>query len=322
MIRVLILYALIASTYTVGKFALAYAQPIFLIGVRMILGGSLLLGYVACSITRRPKITMFDWSLFAGAAFFHVYASFILEFWSLQYVTSAKASFMYNLSPFITALLAALFLHERLTKRKFVGLIVGFVGTLPILVAGIPYAEVEAGKFLFFSVPEVALLGAVITSCCGWIIVTKLVVKKHYSPFYVNGVSMLTGGIGALVTSIICEKRPLLKCVLQQTYSWQAMGTFTKTLSCPSWPNFLILIACVVFLILVANIIFYNFYAHLLKEYSPTFMALAGLSSPLFAALFGLVALGETVSWHFFASCALVMVGTYIFYTDENEHYR
>ena len=73
----------------------------------------------------------------------------------------------------------------------------------------------------------------------------------------------------------------------------------------------------VLLLILVANIIFYNFYGFLLKKYTPTFLSLVGLLCPLFTALLGWVFLGETVTWIFFLSLAVVMLGAYIFYKDE-----
>ena len=46
MILVLLAYLLLSSTFVIGKAALVYAQPIFLIGVRMTLGGAFLLAYV------------------------------------------------------------------------------------------------------------------------------------------------------------------------------------------------------------------------------------------------------------------------------------
>src|SRR5438309_1990146 len=45
MVLVIILYLLFASTFTLGKAALAYVSPFLFIGMRMMLGGSLLLGY-------------------------------------------------------------------------------------------------------------------------------------------------------------------------------------------------------------------------------------------------------------------------------------
>ena len=317
MILVLLAYLLLSSTFVIGKAALVYAQPIFLIGVRMTLGGLLLLAYIYWFNKNQWKIKKEDLWLFVQIAFFHIYLSFILEFWSYSYVTASKAAFMFNLSPFITALFAYLFFSEQMTVRKWTGLLVGFAGSLPVLVAQTPAAELSAGKFLFLSVPEICLLISATAGVYGWIVMKKLVVNKHYSPIFVNGVGMFFGGLAAFITSFLAETKPLLKCTPDST-NMGTLGSIAKTSwFCFSWPNFFAFMGYVLLLILVANIIFYNFYGFLLKKYTPTFLSLVGLLCPLFTALLGWVFLGETVTWIFFLSLAVVMLGAYIFYKDE-----
>lgn len=317
MFLVLFAYLLLSSTFVIGKAALAYSQPIFLIAVRMILGGSLLLGFVYFFNKNQWKFKKQDFWLFAQIAFFHIYLSFILEFWAYQFVTSSKAAFMFNLSPFITALFAYIFFGDQMSKRKWLGLLIGFAGSLPVLVAQTPAAELSAGHLLFLSVPEICLLVSATSGVYGWIVMKKLVVDRHYSPVFVNGVGMFFGGIAAFITSIVIEKKPLLKCAIDQTNSTAITQLYSGSWFCHSWPNLLAFMGYVILLILVANIIFYNFYGFLLKKYSPTFLSLVGLLSPVFTALLGWLFLGETVSWVFFVSLAVVMAGACIFYKDE-----
>ena len=118
MILVLLAYLFLSSTCVIGKAALVYAQPIFLIGVRMTLGGILLLAYIYFFDKSQWKFKKEDFWLFVQIAFFHIYLSFILEFWSYKYVTASKAAFMFNLSPFITALFAYLFFRETDDRTK------------------------------------------------------------------------------------------------------------------------------------------------------------------------------------------------------------
>jgi drug/metabolite transporter (DMT)-like permease len=308
---------LLSSTFVIGKAALVYSQPIFLIGFRMTLGGLLLLGFIYFFHKSQWKLKKEDFWLFVQIAFFHIYLSFILEFWSYQYVTSSKAAFMFNLSPFITALFAYIAFGDKMSAKQWVGLIIGFLGSLPVLVAQTPAAELSAGHFLFLSIPEICLLISATSGVYGWIIMKKLVVDKHYSPIFVNGIGMFFGGIAAFITSFITEKKPLLKCGLDSMSSCSFDQSTWSSWFCCSWSNFFIFLGFVSLLILVANIIFYNFYGFLLKKYSPTFLSLVGLLCPVFTALLGWIFLGETVSWGFFASLAVVMLGAYIFYLDE-----
>jgi drug/metabolite transporter (DMT)-like permease len=68
---------------------------------------------------------------------------------------------------------------------------------------------------------------------------------------------------------------------------------------------------------LISNIICYNLYGFLLKRFTATFMAFAGLVSPLFASLYGYAFLHEQITWHFFASIVLFSLGLVLFYQDE-----
>ncbi len=317
MILVLLAYLLLSSTFVIGKAALTYAQPIFLIGVRMTLGGLFLLAYIYLFKKNQWKIKKEDIWLFIQIAFFHIYLSFILEFWSYTYVTASKAAFMFNLSPFITALFAYIFFNEQMTVRKWAGLLVGFAGSLPILIAQAPSMELSAGSFLFLSVPEVCLLISATSGVYGWIVMKKLVVNKHYSPIFVNGIGMFFGGIAAFFTSFLAEQKPLLKYASCSTKIALLDQSLLDAWFCHSLPNFFMFMFYVLLLILVANIIFYNFYGFLLKKYTPTFLSLVGLLCPLFTALLGWLFLGETVTWVFFLSLAIVMAGAYIFYKDE-----
>ncbi len=314
MVIVLLIYFLLASTFVIGKLALAYGQPIFLVGVRMILAGIVLLGYI---YTQKPDKVVYkkeDRSLFLQIIFFHIFLSFVLEFWTYRYVTASKCALMFNLSPFITALFAYFFLRQKISRRQLIGLIIGFAGSLPILVGKAPAEEMAIGSVAWLSIPEIALLIAVVAGVQGWIAMRSLVVDKHYSPVWVNGIGMLFGGCAALITSLLIESRPLL----------QTPGSYPTDITLPGAPlmaatfyDTAVFLGYVLLLILVSNIIFYNAYGALLKKYTPTFLSLVGLLQPLFTAIIAWFILGEQVTWHFFVSLALVSLGAYIYYLDE-----
>ncbi len=305
---------LLASTFTLGKAALAYTTPVLLIGIRMTISGLLLLGYLYFFKRSKWKFEKKHLGLFAQIVFFHVYFAYILEFWAMdEGVSSSKACLLFNLTPFVTALILYFLYAQRLNLKKFAGLIIGFLGFLPILMAETQTEQaVRAAGFI--SWPEIALLGAVVCCSYGWIVMGRFVNKEGYSAIMVNGVGMLVGGILALGSSLITEGAPKIVDTYVPT---DALAVYFKTIWGVQDPSQLAFWTYIALLTLTANIIFYNFYGYLLKRYSPTFLSFAGFTAPLFAALFGWMLLGETVSIGFFASIAIVAFGLYLFYQEE-----
>lgn len=292
MVLILFLYALCASTFTICKALLDYVKPFFFIGIRMLVAGGILLAYSYWKDRSAFYVKKSDRWLFAQIILFHVYFAYILDLWSLQYITSSKSSFLYNLSPFLAALFSYFYFSEKMTTKKWIGLLIGFSGFLPeMLFKG--YSD-QASSGFSLSVPELVLLGAVASAVYGWIMLRKLVKDESYSPMMVNGVGMVGGGLLALVTSYFVE-------------GWAESPVMQF------WP----FVKLTALIILVGNIIFYNFYGFLLKRYTATFLSFAGFTTPIFAALFGWFFLGELVGWSFFVSIFVVCIGLYIFYQEE-----
>lgn len=292
MFFVLLLYALFASVFTIGKTGLQYTQPFFLVGTRMALAGIIMLVYqygFRREETKQVKLNI--WKLVQLAAF-NIYLTNAFEFWGLKYLTSFKTCFIYSLSPFVSALLSYFIFSERLSWKKWVGLLIGIVGFAPILLNETS-GEQEMGHFFFFSWPELAVMTAAVCSVYGWILLKQLV-KEGCPSFLANGYSMLIGGGIALFHSSLTE-------------NWNPIPV----------TEFLPFAECTILLLVISNLICYNLYGMLLKKYSATFMSFAGFSTPFFTALFGWFYLGEVVTWPFYVSAAIVFLGLITFYQEE-----
>lgn len=276
------------------KAVLSYSKPIFFVAVRMMAAGCLLLASYRYRYGKIPAIKRVDIMSFVHIILFHIYCAYILDLWALQYLTSFKSSFFFNLAPFITAFFSYYFFNERITIKKALGFIIGFSGFLPELFSH-SAQEGVAGGLLFLSWADVAMLVSVSSACYGWTVMRSMVRDDGYSPFLINGIGMLGGGILALITSYIVEDRWLV----------------------PPVNNIAAFVMLTALIILVINIIFYNFYGYLLRCYTATFLSFAGFMCPLFVALFGVFFLGETVGWTFYFSSAVVFLGLYIFYQED-----
>ena len=293
MFLVALLYALFASVFTLSKVGLEYTEPLFFVGIRMVLGGILLLIYQAIRSPQSFQFSKIPISRLLRLALFNIYLTNVFEFWGLQYLPSFKTCFIYSLSPFLSALFSYFLFSERMSGKQKVGLCVGIVGFIPIL--AYHASEVKfSSQLLFLSWPELAVMAAVVTSVYGWILLKQLIKEDGCSPFFINGCSMLAGGVMALLHSYLVE-------------DWTPVPV-------TSWMPFL---ECAIMLTIISNLICYNLYGYLLRKYSATFMSFAGFVTPLFTALFGWFYLGEIVTWPFYLSTAIVFSGLFLFHQEE-----
>jgi len=294
MYLVVILFALFASLFTLGKLTLEYSEPFFMIGSRMTFAGIILLGYHLFIAKRKIAFKREHLKPLTLLTVLNIYIANITEVWGLQHMPSAKACLIFSLSPFIAALMAYLVLGEKLNQKKWLGMFVGLLGLVPIYFTQTA-AEHASGSLGFFTLAEVSLIIAVFCSVYGWIILKKLITVHEFPLIAANGISMAIGGVLALAHSYLSGE------------SWSPIPVNQIA---PFIQNSLLM--C-----LISNIICYNLYGLLLKRFSATFMSFAGLVTPLFASLFGWLFLKEQVTWHFFSSIVMFSIGLAIFYQEE-----
>ena len=292
---VVLLYATWSSVFAFGKVMLAYSTPLFLTGTRMLLAGALMAGYLLIRKRSSFRLNKIQWLSIGILAIFSIFLTNILEFWGLQYLSAAKACFLYSLSPFFAALFSYIHFKEKMTRSKWIGMLIGFLGMIPVFMTQTGSEEL-LNAFSFFTWPTLAIMGAALFSVYGWVIL-RIVVKDHeISPVMANGSSMLIGGAMALFSSFFID-------------SWNpvpiAAGSITP------------FITGTLFMIVLYNIFCYNLYGMMLKRFTATFLSFMGLLSPIFASITGWLFLGEIPSWQIFLSTGIVSTGLWIVYRAE-----
>lgn len=306
MILIIILYIICASMFTISKFVLGFAEPIFFVAIRMICAGTLLIGYYFIKHKSFNKqfisAILKDWSLFTKIILFHIYITYICDLCALKNLTSAESAFIYNLSPFISAIFSFFWFSEIMTFKKMVGLLIGFSSLIPIVNLTNEHLPNEHYNTFFLNqkigsmkiVPIIITFIAVISSSYGWIILRELVKYKNYSPIFVNGIGMFFGGLIAFITSLFTE-------------NWNPIPV----------NDLLPFIKGLLLIIVVANLFFYNLYGYLLNYYTATFLSFAGILCPIFTAILSNMILGETLSPNLVISGLISIIGLFIFYQQE-----
>ena len=291
MTLIVFLYALFGSSFPIAKLLLGYTTPLFLLASRLLMAGPILLAYQYIWGRHAFK---FEWKhswYFAQIIVLGMYLNYLLRFWALNDLPSWKVSFLFNASPFFSAFYSYIFFKETITRNQWIGLGIGCIGLIPILLTSTGNEQVLRSIF-FLSWQEICVLIAVGLHTYCYVLIRLLIKNHNYTPMMINGMSMTLGGLMALITCF-------------------AIGDYfpvEKPLPFLQW---------LTVIVVISNIICHNLYGYLLRFYSATFMAFAGFLGPLFSALYGWGLLGETITWHFFASCLMVVVGLYLFHKDE-----
>ncbi|MBS1988603.1 DMT family transporter [Candidatus Dependentiae bacterium] len=291
MLPIIILNALLASTFTLGKVVLNYTKPVFFVGMSMVIGGIILFSYQLFTARHKLIIQKKDLWLFFQVSFFTIFLSYVLQFWGMNYMPSSKACLLYNFGPFTSYLIAYLFFKEKMSFKKWAGLTLGFIGLFPILMTTTPREEFLQGMF-FISFPEIAVIISAAAYSYGWFIIRELVHERHYSPLTLNGYSMLTGGTLALCTVPVLEG-PI---VIHDFY-----------------PFFGLLASTIIIEYMICN----NLYARLLDKYSETFLSLTTFSIPVFGGFYGWIFLNERISWNYLLSCLILFIAIRMFSSAE-----
>lgn len=288
------LFALWSSVFAIGKIPLPFTSPFFITGARMTLAALCLLGYVFLRNKASFSMKKRQWGSLIVLGFFSIYLTNVCELWGLQYLTAAKACFIYSLTPIFAAFLSYLYFREKMTTIKCIGLGIGLLGMLPVLLTQTGSEDLFQAGFL--SWPTLAVIGAAFFSVYGFILLRVNLKNTEISPFLANGVSMFFGGMMALTHSFIVDSwSPLPITVGHTTQVFQGIVVMT----------------------FLYNIICYNLYGFLLKKYTATFLSFVGLLSPIFASINGWLFLGEPLSWTVFVSTGVVSIGLSTLYYAE-----
>lgn len=295
MFLVFFLYFLYATIFVIGKFAITISQPIFLTGARMTSAG--IVSYIIHHRWyKTPQFRLLkkkDWFVLIMLAFFNVYMTNAWEFWSLQYMSAGKTSFIYNCSPFFVLLLSSAFFAEAITWKKFLGMMIGFLALIPMLLGD---CEVlDTSRHLGpLSVADLVMLGAAFATSLGWVLMKHFINKRVLTAYFLNGVSLFIGGLMCFVHSFLFETRPFIMTDNITQFLWY-----------------------MTIMMLIQNVGAYNLQTELMHYYSATLITLFSFIMPLFTVVLGWIFLNEPITPMFFICSAGVAVGLLIFYVDE-----
>ena len=302
MFLVILLYALFASSFPLSKKAFLYISPLTCTGLRGIFAGVILLSFAFYQAHKnKRKLSTLNTKERKALLYYTVSTAILsncLSSWALIHISAVKAAFYYVLAPFVTAIIVFIFYREKLSKTEWLGISLGAIGTLPILFSHnnisntANLANNVANNFLSLNINigDIAILCSVVTYAAGWILIKPIFKNSKISPAKINGFANLIGGGIVFAIGVLVENTEIPS--LSNLYFWNLFF----------WNAILCIVLC------------YTLYMYLLKKYSPTFLALASLVEPLFAAMYGYT---HGIDHTFLIALICVSLGLYIFHKDE-----
>ncbi|MDZ4723423.1 MAG: DMT family transporter [candidate division Zixibacteria bacterium] len=121
-------------TFVATRICLEYINQYELIGIRLLIGLPILLGII---LAKKIRWTFGHKDLkyiIAGSSI--IIAHFLIQATALKYTTATNTGWIISMTPLITAVLAYLFLKERLGKGEIAGIIISTFGVLLLVSKG------------------------------------------------------------------------------------------------------------------------------------------------------------------------------------------
>lgn len=204
----------------------------------------------------------------------------------IQFTSIIMGNLLYSINPVIVAFLGYIFLKEKLAHHSIVGLIISFTG-VAILISG----SIKTSDIHSFGTPlgnTFVGLGSLIWTF--WYITSRELTKKYSNTTIIFYAS--------LVTSVLLL--PLLP------FEWHYSSFDILNLLNPK------LLLIISGLIITGGLLYQYLNQWLIKNTSAFFASLTSYGGPFFAALSGMLILGENITIQLFLGGLFIITGVFL----------
>jgi drug/metabolite transporter (DMT)-like permease len=278
-----IMFVALAATWGASflfiKIGLEGLTPEQVVWGRLVLGALALLAVSAVTRSPLPRDGRL-WAHLLVVALLLCVLPFSLFAWAEQHVSSGVASILNATTPLQTTFVAVAALpHERLTRERFTGLLLGFAGVLVVLGVG----GMSAGGQLS---GELACLGATASYGMAFVYLRRFVSGRGLSAVTSATVQVLLGAcVMVLVTPLIARPAPALTGRV---------------------------VAAVILLGVAGTGLAFVWNTAIVSRWGATNASTVTYLTPLVGVVLGVLVLGERASWNLPAGAAVVVAGVVV----------
>ncbi len=263
------------STWMAIKIGLADAPPIWSAALRFILAVAILVTINLVTRQKYPQGWRNKWRV-AWPGIFTYLGSYSFTYLGSQYISSALASILFAVFPFMVMGLMTLMLKsERITLRAVVGVVLGFAGVVLIFLEPMDYGSYAAfGMLMMLLSPLAAAVGTVSIKAY----------LKDEDVFPMVTLQMTLGAILLTITATLVEDITMFKVTTAS-------------------------IGAMIFLATFGSVVSFTSYYWLLKRLPILTMSMVALITPLVAMCLGYFVLDELLTIQDYIGAALVLAG-------------
>ena len=272
LLRMVTLAALWGGSYLFMRFAVPHVGAEWVVEGRTLAGGLVLAAFIV--LTRREFALARHWRGYAVVGILGVAVPFWLIGTAVKTIDASTAAILNSTSPIFSAIVASIWIRERLTLEKIAGIALSIAG-IAILVGWTP--KPMQGPELF-----ACALSLAACACYGWVSVFTKVHLKDAPSSALSAVSCLIAA-GALAPFT----------------PWAVVATPVPPLA---W-------AAVVALGVLSTGVAFILYYRLINDLGPVRALMVTLLIPVFGILWGVLLLGEPITPGRIVGCAVVLAG-------------
>lgn len=290
MIFLLFVFFIISSAFVVNKYIALFLTPSLFVAIRMGISG-ILLAILYCRKIENWQYFKENFFTILLVAFFTTFIPSLCRAFALQHILASRAAFWGTLEPFITVFWTYILYNVAINRNQFLGCMLSVLATIFFIIMN-SKENLICGTLLCTA--DIIQLSSHIISRFGWIQAQNFLQKNILNPEQFNAFSFMTSGILALFLFFIQYN-------ITDKFIISNFNTNFK------------FIGALIYTIVIGNMIAYTLYAHAIKNESITYVAIAGLSMPLFVHLLSSCFLQESLSYTFFISLIFIAIALYVF---------
>src|ERR1051325_4553877 len=273
----LILCGIWGSTWLFIKLGLADLPPLTFAGIRFVFASLILTLLILARGVRWPRKRN-EWLIIATVGLLQFSLNYGLVFWGEQRIPSGLAAVLQSTFPAFGLVIAHFYLpEERLTAKKVLGVLLGFLGVAVIFSDQLTIA----GKG--------ALLGSIALVLSAFFGSYGNVLVKAYGtqidPFVLAAGQMICGFSPLLALGIATEGNPF-------HLRWTSMA-----------------VVSLAYLVIVGSVIAFTLFYWLVRHMDVTNTMLIALVTPVVAVVLGMIVLHEQLNWRLFVGAACIISG-------------